>query len=433
MVLMNKILIYFQTHNFLKNIAMIVSSSFVAQVIGIVFSLVVTRIYVPSEYGIMGVFVSTITILRIGSMLTYEKSIPIVQGDVQTCVMMRNCIKILLCFVFCLVVACMFLSEQCFDILNVAKIYHYRFLIPIGVLLAGVFAIFSQWAYRQRDYKLISVVNIYQAFVGGVIKVIGGLISPVAIWLILGSILSQFTGVSALFAKAKKQGFSLFDRTADSLYVLKQQYRFPLFMLPNDIINEIAVSGPVLILAFMYGTEVSGYYGLVTTVINVPLNLICSSISTVLYAEAAHLSSGNAVQIRNMCWKVTKTVGLGSIPGFAILYFWGPELFSLVFGSKWYAAGEYARVMIGYFWVYCMVLPCGRVLEIFSKQYVGLVLNILRLVLFVFAVYLMRVYSVTSHTAVFVICIVNMLIYGCGIICCFYILNNYAKVQQKSV
>ena len=420
---------FLKDHNLIKNVSLIAGGTVFSQLIGVVFTLLVARLYSPKDYGTMNVFMSVIGILHIGAILTYEKSIPIVRHDDAAKTMVIDCLKILLVTSAIVFFVCLVLPVDCFAKLNIAVIYNYRFAIPVAMFLTGLYTIFTQWAYRRRNYSIIPQTQILQSLVGGLVKALGGLISPHVFWLISGTIVNEFCGVSSLIRQAFRDKVFV-CLSNDGVGVLKEQYRFPLYMLPNDIINAFAVSGPVLILAYLYDTTVCGYYGLMNTVINLPMNLVCMSISKVVYAEAAHLTSDNAIAIRDLCVKVTKYVAFGAILPLAILYVWGPELFSLVFGEKWHVSGEYAKLMIGYFWVYSIVLPIGRVMEVFSKQWIGLATNVIRAFLLVIAVYLFKSFSAGVETVVLSLSLINAVIYGVSVFIFFHVINCFVKIQK---
>ena len=64
-----------------KNITLVASGTLIAQIIGILVSPLITRLYTPAHYGVMTVFLSTISMLSIAASFSLNKSIPIIEND----------------------------------------------------------------------------------------------------------------------------------------------------------------------------------------------------------------------------------------------------------------------------------------------------------------------------------------------------------------
>lgn len=66
---------------FAKNIALVAGGTAFAQLIGVVFSPIITRIYLPEEYGVLTVYASVLAIISISASLDYQLAIPIADDD----------------------------------------------------------------------------------------------------------------------------------------------------------------------------------------------------------------------------------------------------------------------------------------------------------------------------------------------------------------
>ena len=72
----------FRLEQYLENIFLISSGTILAQAIGVLVTPIVTRLYLPSDYGILTSFNSVIAILIIIA-LDYHKAIPLAKNDNQ--------------------------------------------------------------------------------------------------------------------------------------------------------------------------------------------------------------------------------------------------------------------------------------------------------------------------------------------------------------
>ena len=105
---------------------------------------------------------------------------------------------------------------------------------------------------------------------------------------------------------------------------------------------------------------------------------------------------------------------LGIIP-VVILWLWGPFIFGLFFGEGWAEAGKYAQVLILVAYSRLILKPVSTTFEVFEKQKISLLLNILR-VFFVYFSFLFsdqfnlnEIESISLYAAL--ICIINVFEY----------------------
>lgn len=110
-----------------------------------------------------------------------------------------------------------------------------------------------------------------------------------------------------------------------------------------------------------------------------------------------------------------------------VLFLCGPELFSFIFGPKWYEAGVYAQIISIMIYFHFIILPFGRILEIFERQREGLMLNIFRLVL-IFSVFgIAKLMELSSYQTIILYTISNSFTYVLLFIVVLRIMNSEIK------
>lgn len=404
-------------------ITIVAGGTALSQIITMVATPIITRCVSASDYGIMNVFSSVISIITIASTLDYYRAIPIIGSDEDAISMVRICVNILAYVSIFLALFCLFGKKSFYTFCGVDSLYNYRFYVPIGVFAVGIFDILLQWIYRTREYGLIPKTRLLQSFIGNGVKLVSSLFHYGADGLILGLILSQTMGITTLF-KRLKHYVGKNKKCLSKVQLIKMYYRFPLFSLPADFVDNFANNVPTLLLANMFGTDVSGYYGICCSVISIPINLIVVSISRVLYAEAASLGSSRPLEIKRLCNKTTSVLLIIMIIPAAILLIWGPALFAFVFGDEWSISGVYARATLGRNIAYCIALPLSRVLEIFAKQKYDLVISMCRALGLLSCIVLVNLYNLNDVSLVFGISTVNMVAYISFVIVVYKVLNK---------
>ena len=110
-----------------------------------------------------------------------------------------------------------------------------------------------------------------------------------------------------------------------------------------------------------------------------PSFLIGTSIGRVFIHEANKEKQRTGKAIKT--WKKTmKKLVLIGIPIFGLLFITVESLFAFVFGEPWRIAGEYAQIIIPFFFVQFVVSSISSIDTIMEKQNLELLFNIVMLV-----------------------------------------------------
>ncbi len=64
-----------------KGIFIIASGTVIAQIIGIITTPIISRLYTPSDFGVLGLFTATLSILALAGGFRYELAIPLPEDD----------------------------------------------------------------------------------------------------------------------------------------------------------------------------------------------------------------------------------------------------------------------------------------------------------------------------------------------------------------
>ncbi len=369
--------------NFAKSVAMVSASTAFAQLMNVLFSPLIARIYSPEEYGILTLYTSILGLMAIMSSLKYEWGMPIAENDEKAVNIMGLSFMVLFIFATTIYIAFYFFGRPILALLNATKLLDYRCLIPIGVLLAGSYTIFLQWAYRNRDFRSISKTKLAQSIAGNVTTVILGWFGAGPVGLILGQILRQGAGISTLsrsFFKDNKHLLKKIDKS-QILWCARRYKNFPIYSAPSQLLNTAGVQLPVFFISSLYGSQVLGLYGLASSVVNLPMVLIGRSIGDVFYAETASVGKLNPNRVKDLSDKLFKKLVLVGLAPLMILLFFGPFLFSFVFGYRWHDAGEYAQILAFLVFARFIFTPISRIYSVFERQKQAFMLDLFRVIL----------------------------------------------------
>lgn len=361
---------------FLKAVSVLVGGTAFAQLIGFLCLPILTRLYTPEDYSVLGVYVAIVAILAVISCLRFDIAIPIPENE--------NDGKALLLLSF--------LSNTIFSIILYAVLFisypyiqHYKiidqlsywiWLIPLGVFVSGFYSALQFWATRHKRFKDIAKTRMTQAISGNAASLAGGMFSVGFGGLIVGQLLNFSGGLFKLAVSAKKD---LAVVKSSPLKATFAKYsNFPKYSTFEALANVSAIQLPLILIAsLLIGPEV-GYIMLAMKIMTLPMSILGSTIAQVYYAEAAGKDKDGCLQqytfqIMIQLQKIACLIPVGGI----ILYYIVP----LLLGSQWGRTGEIIMWMIPWFFFQFMSSPISMVMHIQGKQNKILLLTIFGLIL----------------------------------------------------
>lgn len=335
---------------FVRNVAIIAGGTATAQIIHIGFSPIITRLYGPEIFGVLGVILSVVAIISPISTLCYDHSIvmPAKKADGLLLLKLSIIIALLVSSISCIIFI-IFQSWISFR-LNIGDAYYLIYFIPIIVFLSAVAQVNEQWLVRTKRFKTTATIGVIKALLVGSSKSGLGLIYPTATTLV--SLSSAGHGLHALLtsygARDTKKDVSISIKNSDGMIENKMkslayEYRdFPFFRAPQVFINSISRNLPILMFTSLFGPAVVGYYVIAHRVLKLPAALINASVGKVFVqriAEASHKGEN----LKNLIIRTTLGMAAVGIIPFLVIIAFGPWIFGFVFGSEWTVAGDYAR------------------------------------------------------------------------------------------
>lgn len=361
-----------------KNMVVYATGTGFAKIIGFISIPIITRIYTPEDMGVLSVFVALSVLLLPFGTMKYSTAIPLPKQDALACNLAVLCFLILLLIsVFSTLFLWVF-AETVLQVFSMLALIDYWWLFPIVLFGAGLYEIFNGWAVREKSFKVLAKTKVYQSLMGASTKIGLGYLGFMPLGLLIGQVVGQVSGVLSL----SRLFFEKFDKETVNkkrvLFLFNRYFDFPKFRLPSELLLVFSMQAPLLFSGFLFGAEVTGQLGLALMAIGLPVVLIGFSTGQAYYAEISRIGSKNPNNIYEITISVTKKLFLLSIPPFLVLFFLGPWLFQLVFGSQWQQAGIFASALSIYLLIQFISTPIVNALNVFNKQSLFLRINIVR-------------------------------------------------------
>lgn len=191
-------------------------------------------------------------------------------------------------------------------------------------------------------------------------------------------------GFEALVRRRLGEGLAdwarLWGAKAGRAWRLALRYRdFPLYRMPNDLLNAAAQAAPVLLLAGLFSPVSAGFYVLARSVLSLPGHMIGAALGTVLFERYAKRARAGQSLLPLVLWASGGLLLLWPlILGLAMA---APPIFAFVFGEDWREAGVYARWMALWTGAALANIPAVRLAPVIGAQAVMLGHSLIWLVL----------------------------------------------------
>jgi len=398
---------------FAKNVTIVAGGTALTQLLVFLLSPIVTRLYSPEEFGVLSLYSAVLSMIAIAASLKYEWSIPIAESDEKVINIVALSFSIL-CITSILITSLLVIPEKDIIIRIIGlELYPYRLFLPMGVLFTGLYNILLQIGYRDRAYKVIAKTKLSQVITGESVRIGFGFFSVGPIGLILGSILKISAGSISLIKNIIKiDKYRICDISWNQIKIIAKRYRdFPVFSAPSQILNTAGLNLPKIFLASLYGIEVVGAFGFASSVISLPVLLVGNSVADVFYGEAAKLRYSDPKRLKVLSLLLFKKLLLIGFLPFITLVFFGPLIFSIVFGNRWEIAGRYAQILSFLVYARLVFIPFSRIFSIYEKQNIALLLDIFRVIVVVIVFILCKFLGYNELLAIILYTISMFLVY----------------------
>lgn len=353
-------------NRFARSVSVLAGGTAAGQIIVIAASPILTRLYSPEDFGLLAVYVALLATITVIASLRYQLAIPLPESDDEAAHLVALSLLLVLGMSSGTMLVLLFFRESIAQALNVPVLSGYFWLLPIGVLLAGVYQVFNSWAVRLEAFPAIAGTKLTQALSTVGVQVAGFLVGPLA--LLIGHLSGQAAGAGRLGTLVLQRRWETFRKVRPKRiqWVARRYRRFPIFSTWGAVLNAASAHLPLLLFASLFSAAAAGLYMLAHRVMAIPSALIGRAIGDVFFSHGADARRDGS--LGPLVASVQDKLAHIAMPPMAVLVVSGPELFSIVFGPDWSTAGEFARWMAPWIYLQFITSPLSLLFPILEKQ-----------------------------------------------------------------
>ncbi|MBP1673485.1 MAG: polysaccharide biosynthesis protein [Bacteroidetes bacterium] len=360
---------------FVRNSLTIFSGNVVAQAIPFLAEPVLARLYNPTDFAVLAVYLSVANLFSIIATGRYEMAIMLPKEDKKAVNVLGLSVLIsigvsLLSFL----IVWIFNSRIC-KILNNEDVSSYLYLVPLSVISVAWYQIFNYWNSRKKRFKNVMFSKTTQS-VTNVLVNLGFAIKS------LGLVMGQFLGYLfgsfvLLFSFLRKDKDKLTQISRKDMKEVAVQYQdFPKINSIHAFGDVLKQSGEVFLLSYFYFKDKVGLHSRTLRLLFAPSSMIGSAVGQVFYQKASETYQ-NGGDLRGLLIKVLKTMALIAFPVFLTVALFGDDLFAWFLGEPYRMAGAYGRYLAPWLFFNFITMPVSQIPLIVSKQKKAFLISIL--------------------------------------------------------
>jgi O-antigen/teichoic acid export membrane protein len=322
-----------------------VAGTAVGRFIVLAASPLLTRLYAPEDFGVLGVFGALLGILGHAVSLRYELAIPLAEDDARVVNLLALNLVVILLLTSLTGLALGLWGEVITGWFNSEALGPLLWLLPVGLVATGCSRALTYWAIRRQAWGRITRTRISQS-TGQIATQIGcGYLALGPFGLLVGHIIGQSAGITTLAVAFHRIEGRLWRaiRVRAMAQAAGRFANLAAFGTGAALLTSGGLLAPALAAA-LYGAEVAGWFLLAQRVLAMPV-YFSVAVAQVYLGEAPRLAraggAGSYALFKSTTWRllVFGVLSLGLVVAA------GPQLFALVFGQSWTEAGRFAQFL----------------------------------------------------------------------------------------
>ncbi|HCY6688413.1 TPA: type 8 capsular polysaccharide synthesis protein Cap8K [Staphylococcus aureus] len=359
-------------NKFIGDSFLMILSSGIAQVILIITTPIITRLYSPTEFGEFTIFSNIAMILIPIINARYDLLIVNTKNDRSANILSQ--ISFLISLLILLILIPIFAISAW---LYSNFILDFIFII-IMLFLVSLTNIFTNYLNKERKYKVLSLINVFRAGSMALLQIIFGLLALGSLGLIIGFSLSYIAGITLGYKTFKKHFNIVRDKEETKALFLENKNQL-VYSTPSILLNSLSFSVVVFFIGILYTNTEVGIYGMAIRVLGIPVTIISLGLSKIFMQQANdyYIEYGN---FRNLLLKFSSILVIVSIILYVPLYLFSEELVNILLGHSWVDAITVIKIVIPLFVIRLIVSTISLSVIVLQKQQLELILQALFLI-----------------------------------------------------
>lgn len=324
-----------------RDVATLTVGTVIAQGVTIAAMPLLTRLYSPSAFGVLAIFMAVASVGATLVTLRYETSILVPKENTESAnlVLLSLILGSGLSVVLAVLGTLLPMGMQ--EKVGLGALGNW---LPIAFLTAAAtsaLAVMQGWMNRQKKYRYMAWLRVGQSAGVAGLAVFFGLMNTSDGLLIAQVLASACMCLAAIW----------FGRSAAQIWNRRQlqetalaHINAPKYLLPTALLDVVTLQLPVVLIAAWFGADDAGHFSMAWRLLMMPMALIGGAIGMVFLQNFAKniRDPDHSKRLLKQTWAYLFLMGVVPM-GFVMLF--GSDLFLFFLGERWVDSGEMAEIL----------------------------------------------------------------------------------------
>lgn len=364
---------------FSKNVITLMFGTTIAQMIPMLISPILTRIYTPEDFGTYAVFLSVLAILSPIATLRYEQAIMLPKKSKSALELFHGTFYILGCMtVLITFFILLFNSYLPLDPILIS-------ILPLAIFILGFINVNLAFLNRKKSYKKMSHITIVTSLSNAILNIGVGLFFHSPLVLSGNIILARLLSMRFII----KSTIKLFNIkvSLQNIYIRLCEYNDMLkFSTPTVLIAALNRESIVVFLTYFFDPVLAGGYFLVQRIFGTPISMFSASYSNVFFKEFTISKTR-----KNLLVHTWLKLFAFTLPFAFVIYVYMYDILIFIFGTEWKFSAQIAQILLPLFAINFIFSSTSRAHVTLRMQHFSMIFTIFsffaRVIIFMYGYY----------------------------------------------
>lgn len=360
----------------LRNVTKISSGTILGQAISIVTLPIFTRLYGATVIGYWTLFTSVAVIVNAFSDLGLSNAIMMDDEGEQSEKLFSVITTI--SFIISLIVGVGYfvIKSVAPDPSGLHPLF-YSIVLFVLIFTQQQVNICYNWLNKKKQYNILMKNPIINNVSVAVVAIPLGLMGFTKYGYYIGLVLGQ---VFTLFHMRRYLPRIFFDfKFRDHFDVIRSHLTYVKFQMPTYLVAQVKNQAPVFFIRSFFGVEILGYYSVCMRVLNIPVNLLASSIGKVYYQTAAEMKK-KGQEVGDFTFRNMKRAMYVAIAPMVVIMSFGDIVCTFFLGSDYVITGNLSRIIVFMTFFQFLMMATQGITIVLEKQQYALISGIVQII-----------------------------------------------------
>lgn len=343
-----------------RNIVYLLGGTGIAQVFTFAISPLLTRLYTPKDFGVLGVVLAASSIIAVVAHLRLNLAIALASTANEAKVIMKS--SMILTWVISL-----FSSLGLYIYSQITGNQDYTGLIICFIFLFAILNsnvdILNYWQSYRGRHKESARNSVIRSTTTGIFQILLSMLTPLGLVIggLVGALASIFMYIRDIFKVGENKiqapvGFKVIKDT------IKSNRSFPLYSMPQGLLASASLNAVPIILGSAFGIMVAGQYWLAYRMLLAPIALLGGAYRQVLHPIFSNMDTPTKAKIKT-AKQHTMYFFVLLVPVMIFCFIFLETIFTVIFGKEWSQAGIFAGWLVLCFSLDIIKVPCVTIIH----------------------------------------------------------------------